>query len=69
MLKTEEEKKPSVNQIFNPNALFFSLLTGDNDITMPVAKYFHILHHLQAMKMAFLNLFPFCTFKDPKLAE
>ena len=27
------------------------------------------LHHLQALKMTFLNLFLVCTFKDPQLAE
>ena len=31
--------------------------------------YLHILHHLQAMKMTFLDLFLFCIFKDLKLAE
>ena len=36
---------------------------------MLYTKYLHILHHLQAMKMTYLELFLICTFKDPKLAE
>ena len=52
-----------------PNAIFFFLLTGDNDITMLYTWYLHILHHLQAMKMTFLKLFFICMFNDPKLAK
>ena len=59
----------SVNHIFNPNPFFFFLLTGDNNITMLYTYYFQILHHLQAMKMTFLELFLIFTFKNSKLAE
>ena len=59
----------SGNQIFNQNIFFFFLLTGDKNIIMLYTQYLHILHHLQAMKMTFLEVFLICTFKDPKLAE
>ena len=36
---------------------------------MLYAQYLHISHHLQAMKMTFLEVFLNCMFKDPKLAE
>ena len=58
-----------VNQIFNPNTIFFFLLTGYNKITMLYTYYLHILHNLQAMKMTFLKFFLICKFKGPKLAE
>ena len=61
--------KYCVNQIFNPNTIFFFLLTGYNKITVLYTYYLHILHNLQAMKMTFLKFFLICTFKDPKLAE
>ena len=40
-----------------------------HDITMLLTYYLHILHHLHAMKLLFLNLFLICMFKDANLAE
>ena len=62
-------RQKSVNQIFNPIAFFFFLLTGDKDITMLYTQFLHILHHLKAMKMTSLELFLICMFKDPKVAK
>ena len=69
MTTNSKTQQNSVNQMFNPNAFFFFHLTGDKDITMLYTQYLHILHHLQAMKMTFLELFLICTFEEPKLAE
>ena len=65
-----KSRQNTVNQIFSPNAFFFSFWqASDKDITMLYTKYLHILHHLQAMKMTFLKLFLIFTFKGAKLAE
>ena len=40
-----------------------------HDIIMLFTKYLHILHHLQAMKNIYSQLFLICTCKDPNLAE
>ena len=59
MIENLKSQQNSVNQIFNPYAFFFFVLTGDNGITMLYTQYLHILHHLQAIKMTFLKLFIF----------
>ena len=56
-----------VNQIFNPN--FSSFWQVLHDIITLFKKYWHILHHLQIMKMIFSKLFLICTCNDPNMVE
>ena len=65
-LKSQQNR---VNQIFNPNAFFFFLLTGY------LKGYYHAIYIVFTYYTSFagyeddiLELFLICTFKDPKLA-
>ena len=59
----------SVNQIFNPHAFFFFLLTGATSYYHAIYIVFTYLASFTGYEDDILKLILICTFNDPNLAE